>query len=308
MEPPAAPPPLAPDAATVAVALSFGAAMPVVVLTKLSSSIDDIAWATPFLTTKSRKQNLVRGVQYLITMLGVASSACVLAMGARALMESLLSDLGDWWSAERILGYTGATALGLYALYLFRSWWMERQEAQEEAKGTTQVSPSKKKDDTALPASIALESTAASSEQPHPVAEVEPASEGEPSPRSIEEHAGSAGSEVILTFDDEEPNETISGAASRNCSTLRKRLRPPELVIVAIFGSFDDLAVSTSLVLGGTIPVHALLLGVLLGSCIIVMICTAANLVRPLVNLLAKIPLWSIVGAFSIYTAVESST
>ena len=49
-------------------------------------------------------------------------------------------------------------------------------------------------------------------------------------------------------------------------------------------------------------------LGVFLGSMIIVSICFAANLVKPLVNLLAKIPLWSIVGCFSIYTAIETST
>ena len=97
-------------------------------------------------------------------------------------------------------------------------------------------------------------------------------------------------------------------SAKRFFKSLRNKMRPPELVVVAIFGSFDDLAVQTSLVLGGTVPVAALLLGVFLGSMIIVSICFAANLVKPLVNLLAKIPLWSIVGCFSIYTAIETST
>ena len=76
--------------------------------------------------------------------------------------------------------------------------------------------------------------------------------------------------------------------------------------MISILGSFDDLAVLTSLALGGTIPPYAILVGVLLGSLIIVAICTCASFARPLTRLLEKLPLWLIVWAFGVYTAVEA--
>ena len=92
-------------------ALSFVLQAGAATVVKLTSSCDDVVWATPLLTESHK---LVRAAIYIITMLGVAGVACALAA---ALREVPLD--------ERALGAASAGALFLYALWLARDWVLD---------------------------------------------------------------------------------------------------------------------------------------------------------------------------------------
>jgi hypothetical protein len=63
----------------------------------------------------------------------VASLACGIALGGGAAINAA-TDVGSPWPSERVLGMISGVALALYALYLFKGWYEERQEARAEAR------------------------------------------------------------------------------------------------------------------------------------------------------------------------------
>ena len=98
---------------------------------KLSASVDDVAWLLPFVAGPRRRTNLLCGLQYVVTTLVVASVASAIAVGGGAAISAATDD-GSPWPSERVLGLTSGIALALYSVVLFKGWFEERQEAQEE--------------------------------------------------------------------------------------------------------------------------------------------------------------------------------
>merc|ERR1712217_1022806 len=74
------------------------------------------------------------------------------------------------------------------------------------------------------------------------------------------------------------------------------------LFTISMFGSLDDFAVQVSLMLSGVLSAPQLSGGVLLGSLIVLMVCMGAGTLKCVVRVLERIPLWSIIGAFAIWT------
>ena len=70
--------------------LGVGAA----VLIKLSASVDDVAWLLPFLASQHRVTNLWRALQYVVTMVAVASLASAIAVGGGSAISSVVPSQG----------------------------------------------------------------------------------------------------------------------------------------------------------------------------------------------------------------------
>ena len=78
------------------------------------------------------------------------------------------------------------------------------------------------------------------------------------------------------------------------------------LVTVALLGSMDDLSVFFGLLLARTFEPFSLALGVCLGSALVLVICKAATLLSPVVWVLERIPLFVIIGCFTVWTFVSA--
>merc|ERR1712146_863296 len=77
------------------------------------------------------------------------------------------------------------------------------------------------------------------------------------------------------------------------------------LFTITMFGSLDDFAVFVSVMLSGVLSVVQLMIGVLLGCCIVLVVCKGAGSVGCVSRVLEKIPLWSIIGCFAVWTFVS---
>jgi len=77
------------------------------------------------------------------------------------------------------------------------------------------------------------------------------------------------------------------------------------LVTVALLGSLDDFSVFFGLLLAGTFSPWNLVIGVFIGSVLVVLICLFATLFAPVVWVLERIPLWVIIGIFTLWTFIS---
>lgn len=92
--------------------------------------------------------------------------------------------------------------------------------------------------------------------------------------------------------------QIVTSAAEK--FTLRR------LLTISMLGSLDDFAVFVSLLLAGVLRIWQLCLGVFLGSLIVVVVCVGAGRFNCVVRLVERIPLWCIIGAFSIWTYIST--
>lgn len=85
-----------------------------------------------------------------------------------------------------------------------------------------------------------------------------------------------------------------------------EKLSMRKLFTISMFGSLDDFAVFVSLMLSGVFQIWQLSLGVLFGSLIVVVVCAGAGRFNCVVELIEKVPLWCIIGAFAIWTYIST--
>jgi len=78
-----------------------------------------------------------------------------------------------------------------------------------------------------------------------------------------------------------------------------------KLCTIAIFGSLDDFAVFVSLMLSGLFSAPQLAIGVLIGTTIVVTLCVAVGRFQCVVRVIERIPLFVIIGGFSVWTYVS---
>eukprot|EP00658_Telonema_sp_P-2_P012778 TRINITY_DN14866_c0_g3_i1.p1 TRINITY_DN14866_c0_g3~~TRINITY_DN14866_c0_g3_i1.p1 ORF type:complete len:127 (-),score=42.06 TRINITY_DN14866_c0_g3_i1:17-397(-) len=107
----------------------------IAVVTKLSSSVDDIAWMLPYMKTLEWPVNA--GL-YVLLMECVVGVAVALSYGGREAVQSVLSDDG-YWNSERVLSLVSGVLLTGYAIYLFYDWYTEEEEVVEEAVSYTHL-------------------------------------------------------------------------------------------------------------------------------------------------------------------------
>eukprot|EP00929_Paragymnodinium_shiwhaense_P013632 TRINITY_DN121474_c0_g1_i1.p1 TRINITY_DN121474_c0_g1~~TRINITY_DN121474_c0_g1_i1.p1 ORF type:complete len:206 (+),score=39.38 TRINITY_DN121474_c0_g1_i1:80-697(+) len=78
-----------------------------------------------------------------------------------------------------------------------------------------------------------------------------------------------------------------------------------DLVVIGILGSLDDMCLQASLLAGGVIRLPHMLVGVIVGCSIVIALCIGASSLKPVVDIVQKIPLWSVVGCLSAYTFLQ---
>lgn len=329
-------------------------------LTKLTSSTDDIVWLFPFLSGRVRNRNMLF---YMACMQFVVCLAWGFCAGGATLL-ALMVPKDSSWPLAKILNLISAILLTLYTFKLLREWWVERQAASEveeqngehdeaQAEGELHEQAAESLSFSFDEQVLELGFTVAWSE-PTPVVDQVRAN------LAAEQRGVRVGDslvalngvstegktrEQLLPFLKERPliiqlkrekstttspMPTVVGATSEalaaglrqhagqepvaaagtearvaagvapNKFTLRK------LATISMFGSLDDFAVYVSILLSGLLSPIQLFLGTFFGSIIVVTICIGAGKFACLTNLIERVPLWAIIGAFSIWTYIST--
>jgi len=97
-------------------------------LTKLTSSTDDIVWLFPFLSGRVRNRNMLFYMACMQFVVCLAWGFC--AGGAKLL--ALLVPKDSSWPLAKILNLISASLLTLYTLKLLREWWVEEQHGEQD--------------------------------------------------------------------------------------------------------------------------------------------------------------------------------
>lgn len=256
------------------------------IVTKLSGSVDDVVWLMPFLspTGKTNTKRLCMAETYIMVMCLVTTCAIAISIGGEMLFELIFGDDDAYWNAQRVLSLASGIILSLYTIYLFYEWWNERSE--DDAETVDVMDPS------------------ASSQSPSDLKTKSNAETAGDNPDDTEMHE--------LNPDEPDASVEVYGVKDTAKETEdaddinTSKLTVGRLVIVAIAGSLDDFAVQCALLLAETFLWYQLLIGVFIGTLIVVFICFCISYVHCVVKYIEKVPIWVIIGALAIYTIVSA--
>ena len=100
------------------------------ILTKLSSSVDDVAWLLPYMKGEAACKN---AALYMCLMQLVVWVAVLASFLGREAIGGLVND-GGYWTAERVLGVASGVLLAFYTAYLFQDWYYGDDEDNDESE------------------------------------------------------------------------------------------------------------------------------------------------------------------------------
>lgn len=283
---------------------------------KLTSSIDDVLWLAPFLTSNVTPQ--VRW-QNALVYLGVCMIQTVVAM----LIAGSGSEIVGWltnnskhaWSTNKILTVIAGVLLALYTAKLaYEHVYGEDEEHESSAvPANDSRAGSENKEESA---SISKESTAASEMELGLVAtdeillEKDGIHEGSdtsaplvpPIPNWSQVEAAPV-SPTGSQLTQEESMGLLTKQATDDHIELQRqhsdKKRQQTLFMIAFIGSIDDLTLFVPMLVGKGFDWLQLMCGAAIAGSAIVMICLFVGLCKPVADVLSNIPLAMIVATFS---------
>jgi len=233
---------------------------------KFFSSIDDVVWLTPFLTsTLTPALQLQNALIYTSVCLVQTFVAMTLAYSGEETVAWLTAGQKDAWSPNKILTVGAGCLMTLFgAKELYNHFYGDDEEGED------------------------------SREMPLPGADDSQTDPGSP---KVATPAAKDGHEPLA------PLEVESGLEIEATSTSRSQERgrgPIKLFQIAFIGSVDDLTLFVPMLVGKSFDPVQLVAGSLTAACIIVSLCIFIGLCKPIAKILGLIPLWAIVFSFAV--------
>jgi len=272
---------------------------------KLAASIDDVAWLLPFVSGSHKRRN---GLFYILCMQIVVLIAFSISTGGEKLLSLVVPDDAHWPLA-RILELISAILLTIYSVKLFRDWWLERHEDNEDDDKDTKNDISQT--EVQKGGSDVAEEHQVQSGEPEPVPQFpkeKPVCVGKEQPPTddIAESASTEPATAVGATEGTEASSSEERDVAKEHTHKDQQHSLGKLFTISMFGSLDDCAVFVSLMLAGVISGGQLAAGVFIGSIIVLAICVGASLFSCVVRTVEKIPLWSIIGTFAIWTYIST--
>jgi len=227
---------------------------------KLSSSIDDVVWLAPFLTTNTKlTARLQNGAVYIGVCLLQTIVAIVLAYSGDHIVSMVLGHSDDRWSTDKILTVGAGAMLGLYSIKLAHEYWEEMQEDDDSDKSDEDSE------------------------------EIENGGEQEL------EQLSKPSDKIALSREDTSRDlkkvDSTKNGDKKECGSL---------FVIAFLGSVDDLTLFVPMLVGKGFDFAQLMLGAFSAASAIVVLCMFIGLCKPVANLLSAIPLALIVSTFAV--------
>jgi hypothetical protein len=247
---------------------------------KFFSSVDDVVWLTPFLTsTLSPALQLQNAAIYTSVCLVQTFVAMTLAFSGEKTVAWLLSNEPNAWSADKVLTVIAGCLMALFGAKELYNHFYGDDDDSEDAGGTPSSGTSQSADKLAQAREPKYDKVATKDEQ----GESEPLAHGE-----IE-----SGLEI----------EQLEH--QRN--NLSHERGPFKLFQIAFIGSVDDLTLFVPMLVGKAFDPVQLVFGSLTAACCIVSLCMFIGLCKPIANVLAVVPLWFIVITFAVVLLVKGA-
>mmetsp|Transcript_121704 Transcript_121704/g.344254 ORF Transcript_121704/g.344254 Transcript_121704/m.344254 type:complete len:255 (+) Transcript_121704:189-953(+) len=231
---------------------------------KLTSSIDDVVWLAPFLTSNvgatTRMQNTV---VYISVCLMQTVVAMLIAYSGNKTVKYLMHGNEDAWSSDKILTVGAGSLLAVYSIKLSIEYIQELREGAREEN----ADPENRYDKVA----------------------------------TTEEGGGATDGKLLSTGLTEiecadppdGPNQALTEQEKKD------QERQQTLFVIAFIGSIDDLTLFVPMLVGKAFDLAQLTLGAFISASAIVLLCLFIGLCKPIADVLSSIPLALIVVVFS---------
>merc|ERR1712216_1045351 len=237
-------------------------------VTKLANSIDDVVWLMPFISgsrvTKVRHSALYVGMFMIFTCL-----CGLLTQALELLLEAVLPEDAEenGWGLEKVMSVASGALLLLLATKFLFDFIQERREGEDDAEESTNsgvVADTEK----------AVDCTEVKLEIP-----------------TDAEKTADIKTDADLEAPQKDSPENKNQEEEKDESNFTSR----KLVSVIFVGSLDDICVQASMLISGAFLFSHMIIGVFCGCCIVLSICWGASLMKKVVQVMEKIPLWLII-------------
>ena len=315
---------------------------------KLTTSMDDILWLSPFLAMKDgdTTYRFHCGLIYAAICLLVTMEALIIKVAASYGFEALIHALaprkdghdssGDnnededeapYWTAPRLLCILASICIASFAL----KEWKEGREDNDDTGERKDVVVSRPSEDDEVPTvqTTQLSDSRRSSnssdrdyktfarntvhvqrlddeeaQQVHDDRQEGHQEEGtsmDHLPSHVQLRQGSEYESLPSLDTDErdlsnEEGKVDKAAEKHTLSTL---------LVVAFFGTLDDLALFSAVLMGRSIQYSSLLCGSMLAAAFVVLISWGVSMVTPFKMAIKRIPLWALLLAISLYILLD---
>mmetsp|Transcript_108034 Transcript_108034/g.170715 ORF Transcript_108034/g.170715 Transcript_108034/m.170715 type:complete len:258 (-) Transcript_108034:6-779(-) len=231
---------------------------------KLSSSIDDVVWLAPFLTSNSPwHMRIQNAIIYTSVCLVQTIVAMAIAYSGSKVVAVLTQGRKDAWSTEKILTVSAGCLLTLYSCKLTYEYIQECNEEGSDDKDDPQSVYSK----------VATEEGAQA---------------------DGEKGLSARGNDLVRAIEIDNPNR-----AEEELDKADKE-RQQTLFVIAFIGSVDDLTLFVPMLVGKGFDVVQLMSGAFLAAFAIVTLCMFIGQCKPVADCLSSIPLAAIVIVFAV--------
>jgi hypothetical protein len=266
---------------------SFVAGVSAAILVKLTSSIDDVLWLSSFMAPHlGHGMRLQNAITYTGVCLFQTCMAFVLSQFGKSVLDNLLggSD-SDRMPTERLLTLISGSALFIYSIILAVDYYKEHFDDDGELYKNVKGDSSNEGSDSS--SEETCDGDKHDTLKPNQNIDLEFAL------------TNSSNGMVALEIDDNVDEDDNDPASAPSI----KRSRP--LAIIAFLGSLDDLTLFVPLLVGKTFNIIELIIGALIATLMILIICIFLTRCRLIARLLERIPLVAIVAGFSIVLLVK---
>ena len=332
---------------------------------KLTTSVDDVLWLSPFLAMADGEvaYKLHCGLLYTSICILVTMEALLIKVAATYGFDALLQVLAPkedgsdrigadeddseaYWTAPRLLCIVASICIAGFALKEWRDWKEEKDSDDNSCSSgggegknkmiesgssgddevptieTSQQTDSRRssnssegeyeslvaaarKDDSPLDDEEAqrldaqAEGISMNSLSPH--VQIRQGSEYESLP-SVDTDCNKEKKTEIFYNESEETEE--KGKASEERPAKQKHTLWT-LLVVAFFGTLDDLALFSAVLMGRSIQYPSLLCGSILAALFIVLVSWGVSMIKPFEQAIHRIPLWALLFGISLYILLD---
>jgi hypothetical protein len=341
---------------------------------KLTTSVDDILWLSPFLAMADADvaYRLRCGLLYSAVCLFVTMEALIIKVAANYGLEALLQALapkedvngseGDgededelYWTASRLMCIFASTCIAAFALKEWRDWREENDSEDDEDgktcgddadEGKEIIKPETSEDTDEAPtietsqlsdsrrssnsSDGEYKSFAAALRKSELTSDDEEAQQPQVQDKGIvmshlpshvqirqgskyeclplgdadEKHSSVNTGEDRMTFPKESEQKKARDEVSEE-SPAKQKHTLWTLLVVAFFGTLDDLALFSAVLMGRSIQYPSLLCGSILAAACIVLISWGVSMVKIFEQAIRRIPLWALLFGISLYILLD---
>jgi len=248
---------------------------------KLTTSMDDLIWFSPFLTfCKTDSAKYKCGFIYLLISMYVTVASYALAEGSEYGLDALLRyfiedyDGLGFWNSSRILSCVASIFIGSYALKEYVEWKEDEDNDFSFFCGESKEHSRNEGEDL----SSCVDNGEESDTDPEDLVKKDFSNEGTPLVRK----------------------KTVESDGSGLLSKESRRL-----FVVAFCGSLDDTAMFAAVLMGKGLMWSELLVGSIFASSIVFFLCMQIASYRPFADFISNLPIWTLFTFLSLYILIQ---